>query len=68
MLCVIRKAIITEVDASRSAWKHLFLATRGGQIRRLGHAARQAADVILESVVVLLQLTQVRLHVLTPVD
>lgn len=38
------------------------------QVGRLGHAARQAADVFLQVVVVLLQLAEVRLYAFTSVD
>ena len=45
-----------------------FLAPGGRQVGGSGHAAGQAADVLLEVIVVLFQFAQVRLHVLAPVD
>ena len=45
-----------------------FLAPGRRQVGGPGHAAGQAADVLLEVIVVLFQFAQVRLHVLAPVD
>ena len=48
--------------------KFSFLAPGRRQVGGPGHAAGQAADVLLEVIVVLLQFAQVRLHVLAPID
>ena len=54
--------------AKQKAKAFSFLAPGRRQVGGPGHAAGQAADVLLEVVVVLLQFAQVRLHVLAPID
>ena len=54
--------------AAKQKAKFSFLAPGRRQVGGPGHAAGQAADVLLEVIVVLLQFAQVRLHVLAPID